>query len=301
MSVAAARGLGGRPVRGPGETSRGPRDHRGRRERAPREGETRPNKPQAEPAKTRGLECGAEGRHSLQGPWEDHKPRDRFPGARQCDPDQAGPTEGPSTAVAPPRPPRTPPGPPAPMPPVPARRCRRPALQVPGPAGRPQAPAGLQGLSPDFPQRRLELGPSLPRLSSAVCVKGSLSEDTEHAQRAKMCCPRTSVQGLLRTAGREHTSPGVSPAVLAETTPRSYGRYTHANNELWRNTARRLFHDKQPPGESAFLRKVLNGGKYQQTLPTPGKSYMVTVTLRATAHRGRRGSRHQTGGPAGQR
>ena len=53
----------------------------------------------------------AEGRHSRQvsgrGPWEDHRPRDRFPGARQRDPGQAGRTEGPSTALAPPRPPRT--------------------------------------------------------------------------------------------------------------------------------------------------------------------------------------------------
>lgn len=39
MSVAAARGFRGCPVRGPGETSRGPRAAGAARERAPREGE----------------------------------------------------------------------------------------------------------------------------------------------------------------------------------------------------------------------------------------------------------------------
>ena len=68
-----------------------------------------------------------------------------------------------------------------------------PGSPGPGTASRPQAPAGLRGLSADFPQRPLEPGPSLHHFHQPSCVKGSISEDTEHPQQEETRCPRTSV------------------------------------------------------------------------------------------------------------
>lgn len=148
--------------------------------------------------------------------------------------------------------------PPAPMAPLPPRADDAlPRLPGAGTASRPQAPAGLRGLSVDLPQQRWELGPSLPRLSSAIVCQGqrvrghrtrsargnALPEDT--------CVRFAHDHGLRRYLTRCHTScHWLRPCPGATGDARRQTRNS--------NGSRGDCRIRQRPGES-FLRKVLNG------------------------------------------
>lgn len=173
--MAAARGFGGCPVQGPGRRLGDQGTTGAARERAPREREgasVEEEKPGQTNLRLSLERCEGlnEGRRASPPPFT---PAAGGPGRTtgrvivsrglgNATPARRAAQKAPALHWPLPAPQGRLQAPPAPMPPLPPRRCRRPALQVPGPASRPQAPAGLHGLSPDFPQQRLELGPSLP-------------------------------------------------------------------------------------------------------------------------------------------
>lgn len=146
------------------------------------------------------------------GPRQDHTLGTRFPGARQRNPGQVGRSEPPARRCPLPAPRgrlQAPASPDGPLPP----RADDALPRLPGPGtARPQAPAGLRGLSADLPQRCWELGPSLPRLSSAiVCqgqrVRGHRTRSARgNALPEDICVRFAHDHGLRRFLTRCHTS-----------------------------------------------------------------------------------------------